>query len=39
LTKRAQSGQERLTGSGQETLTKQIRALRASFFETYEKPC
>jgi len=32
LTKQPCFGQERLTDSGQETLTKQIRGLRSSLF-------
>ena len=32
LTKQAYSGQERLTDSGQETLTKQVRDLISSLF-------
>jgi len=32
LTKQACFGQERLTGFGQETLTKQLRGLRSSLF-------
>ena len=39
LTKQTHFSQETLTGSGQETLTKQMGALRSSFFETYKKPC